>query len=212
MPYDLLFDAIALLLWKLTELLPWARVLTRSMAPPQSPRSRSRDSRSRKQSSPAAEKRPRTRRGRLPWVHVLFGSSGSGEESPENPARGVRTLTQLLDAEVQERAALGARLDRISAQMESLIELVSGSERSLRRHSGSVDRQSPPPPPAPAGKDRRARDNRSSSSSSKRAYSSAYIHQEVSASCHSSYSHSTQHRDFASAQVGRREALLAVQA
>ena len=109
-------------------------------------------------------------RGRLPWVHVLFGASGSGigEENPDNPARGVRTLTQLLDAEVQQREALGARLDQISAQMQSLIELVRHSERSLLRHGGSTDRQSPPP--ATPGKDRRRRDNRSSSSS-KGAYS-----------------------------------------
>lgn len=182
MPYDLVFDTTVLLLWKLTDLLPWVKILTGNLSP-HSPRSRPRHS-----NSKHATERHRSlqTRGRLSWVHALLtdgsNSAGAGVVEPGSVngfgshSPNVRSLTQRLDDEMQQRVALNERLEQMSAQMETLIELVGQSEHS-RRRSASADRQSPSPAsrahqsftPAGAatrrsdGQSHRGRDRRSSS-------------------------------------------------
>jgi hypothetical protein len=157
MPYDLVFDAIVMLLWQLTELLPWVRTLTRKLPLQSSSASFCDIKRNGAVAAIAKQQsrspRPQITRGRLPWVHALFASHGAGggaslegaQSGHETDSPGVvRALTQRLDAEMKERAALSDRLEQMSAQMEALIDLGSyNAERSLGRRSASADRQSP---------------------------------------------------------------------
>jgi hypothetical protein len=53
-----------------------------------------------------------------------------------------QTLSRRLDVEVHERVALTERLEEISAQMVTLIELVGSNERA-RRHGSTAERLSP---------------------------------------------------------------------
>lgn len=183
MPYDAVFDAAVAVVLQVSELVPWAKMLTHKV---HSPRGRAADegwSAGKPKSSPADK---RSARGRRAWVHALLGSgeaaAASGVDDFEDPEQlRSQTLSRRLDVEVHERAALTERLEEISAQMVTLIELVGSNERARRYGSHGGERLSPSPAarahqafsPARRGADHRHthagdRDRRERSSSSRR--------------------------------------------